>query len=74
MEIVVLGIDLGKNLCSLVGLDGTGRVVRRRRMRRDSVAGFAGQFPGCVVAVEACCGAHFLGRLNRPGFSGGSNF
>ena len=34
MGIVVLGIDLGKNACSLVGLDGSGRVVLRRRMRR----------------------------------------
>jgi len=41
MDIHVLGIDLGKNSCSLVGLDRTGRVVVRRRMRRDSIAGFA---------------------------------
>ena len=27
MRIVVLGIDLGKNLCSLAGLDETGAVV-----------------------------------------------
>ena len=37
MQIAVLGIDLGKNSCSVVGLDGTGRVVLRRRMQRDSV-------------------------------------
>ena len=34
MGIVVLGIDLGKNVCSIVGLDGEGRVVVRRRMTR----------------------------------------
>ncbi len=28
MEIAVLGIDLGKNSCSVVGLDGVGRVIR----------------------------------------------
>lgn len=27
--VAVLGIDLGKNSCSLAGLDDTGRVVRR---------------------------------------------
>jgi hypothetical protein len=31
MEIPVLGIDLGKNSCSVVGLDPAGRVVLRRR-------------------------------------------
>ena len=30
MAIAVLGIDLGKNSCSVAGLDGTGRVVLRR--------------------------------------------
>jgi transposase len=62
MDIQVLGIDLGKNSCSLVGLDGSGRVVVRRRMRRDSIAAFAAKAPGCIVAMEACCGAHHLGR------------
>ena len=37
MQIAVLGIDLGKNSCSLAGLDDTGAVVLRRRMRPDSI-------------------------------------
>jgi len=35
MQIAVLGIDLGKNSCSVVGLDTSGRVVLRRRLQRD---------------------------------------
>ena len=35
MAIAVLGIDLGKNSCSVAGLDGTGRVVLRRRLTRE---------------------------------------
>jgi transposase len=63
MEIAVLGIDLGKSSCSVVGLDRSGRVVLRRRMHRDSVAELASGLPPCVMAMEACCGAHHLGRL-----------
>jgi transposase len=55
-------VDLGKNSCSLVGLDETGAVVVRRRMRRDSVITFTTKLPTCIVAMEACCGAHHLGR------------
>ena len=33
MKIVVLGIDLGKNLSSVAGLDRTGAVVLRRRLK-----------------------------------------
>ena len=62
MSIAVLGIDLGKNSCSVVGLDESGAVVKRRRMHRDSIAVFAKALPACVVAMEACCGAHHLGR------------
>jgi hypothetical protein len=30
MDIAVLGVDLGKNVCSVVGLDPSGAVVMRR--------------------------------------------
>jgi transposase len=61
--IAVLGIDVGKNTCSMAGLDATGAVVLRRRMTRESVVTFTANLPPCIVAMEACCGAHFLGRI-----------
>src|SRR5436190_3779784 len=63
MDIVVVGIDLGKNSCSLAGLDGSGRVILRRRMRRSSVEGFVKGLRRCIVAMDACCGAHHLARV-----------
>lgn len=60
--IAVLGIDLGKNSCSLAGMDVTGAVVMRKRMTRDAIVAFAATLPACVIAMEACCGAHYLGR------------
>jgi len=62
-DVRILGVDLGKNSCSVVGMDTAGRVVLRRRMRRESIVALAAKLPGCVVAMEACCGAHHLGRL-----------
>jgi transposase len=63
MQIAVVGIDLGKNTCSLVGLDEDGRVIVRRRLRRESVTKFTASLAPCLVAMEACCGAHHLGRI-----------
>ncbi len=63
MKIAVLGVDLGKNVCSLVGLDDVGVVIVRRRARRDTLIDFVGKLPACIVGMEACCGAHHLGRL-----------
>lgn len=63
MGIVMIGIDLGKNSCSLAGLDERGSVVLRRRMQPGTVVGFASKLAPCTIAMEACCGAHHLGRL-----------
>ena len=51
MQIAVLGIDLGKNSCSIVGLDVRGAVVLRRRMRREGIIKLAAKLKLCVVAI-----------------------
>ena len=63
MDISVLGIDLGKNVCSVVGLDESGAGVMRRKVRRETLIALAEKLPPCVVGMEACCGAHHLGRM-----------
>jgi transposase len=63
MQVSVLGIDLGKNVCSVVGLDASGAAVLRRRVKRETLIALAAKLSPCVVAMEACCGAHHLGRV-----------
>ena len=62
MNIDVLGIDLGKNVYSVVGLDGKGEVVFRHRVRRITLAQLVEKLAPCIIGMEACCGAHRLGR------------
>jgi len=63
MDIEVLGIDLGKSVCSLAGLDATGVVVFRKRLQRHRLLNFLEKLRPCVVAMEACGGAHHIGRF-----------
>ena len=63
MDGMVIGIDLGKNSCSVAGMDLDGRIAFRRRASRAGVVALVRKHPGCVVAMEACCGAHHLGRV-----------
>src|ERR1700731_169623 len=63
MTVSVLGIDLGKNICSIVGLEACGAVILRRRAKRETLIGLAAKLSPCIVAMEACCGAHYLGRI-----------
>jgi len=58
MRIATLGIDLGKNVCSLAGLDEAGTIILRRRIQRHRLFDFLGRLDTCTVAMEACCGAH----------------
>ena len=41
---------------------GNGAVVLRRRMTREGLMACASKLATCTVVMEACCGAHFLGR------------
>ena len=61
-EITTVGLDLAKNLFQVHGADASGHAVLRKKLRRDQVLAFFGQLRPCVVAMEACGGAHFCGR------------
>jgi transposase len=61
-EITTVGLDLAKNVFQAHGADASGRAVLRKKLRRDQVLAFFAQLPRCVVAMEACGGAHFWGR------------
>ncbi len=58
MKVSVLGIDLGKNVCSIVGLDETGAVVLRWRAKRETLIGLAAKLPRRVIKL--CAGTFFL--------------
>ena len=47
----------------VVGVDTAGKVLVRRRMRRDTVVTFCSKYPGSIIAMEACCG---VASLSRP--------
>ena len=62
MEIATLGLDLGKNWVHMVGFDREGRIVLRRRVGRSRLAALTANMPACLIGMEACGGAHHLGR------------
>jgi transposase len=65
MKIFALGIDLGKTVFHLVGLDENGQVVVRKRCSRTQLLKFTANMQVQLIGMEACSGAHFLGRALR---------
>jgi transposase len=65
MEIHTIGIDLGKTVFHLVGLDLRGEVVVRKKFSRKQLLRFTANLQVGLIGMEACGGAHFLGRALR---------
>src|SRR6201994_4510198 len=65
MEIHTIGIDLGKTVFHLVGLNPRGEVVVRKKCSRNQILRFTANIHVELIGMEACGGAHFLGRALR---------
>jgi transposase len=61
-QATTIGLDLAKNVFQVHGIDATGRVVLRRKLRRGEVLDFFAALPPATVGMEACGGAHYWGR------------
>src|SRR5271167_3259762 len=62
MELHTIGIDLGKTVFHLVGLNLRGEVVVRKKFSRKQLLHFTANLRVELIGMEACGGAHFLGR------------
>jgi len=65
MEMHTIGIDLGKTIFHLVGLNQSGEVVVRKKFSRAQLLHFTANRDVHLIGMEACGGAHFLGRALR---------
>jgi transposase len=65
MEIRSVGIDLGKTTFHLVALSAAGKVLVRKKFTQKQLIAFTANMPTALIGMEACSGAHFLGRTLR---------
>src|SRR5215472_10625690 len=63
MTTQIIGIDLGTHGFHLIGLDRDGAIVLRKKLSRAQMSAYASRTPRSVVAMEACCGSPYWGRL-----------
>ncbi|MCP4317694.1 MAG: IS110 family transposase [Hyphomicrobiales bacterium] len=62
MKIATIGLDIAKNVFQVHGVDGEGRVVLRRKVRRDKLLGLFSDLEPCLVGMEACATSHHWAR------------
>src|ERR687885_2255100 len=63
MSISMIGIDTAKSVFHLHGVDAQGKVLLKRKLKRDELIGFFEQQPRCTVVMEACGAAHHWARV-----------
>ena len=62
MQVTTIGLDLAKHWFQVHGVDASGVVAVRRKLRRGEVLRFFQSLPACVVGMEACATAHYWAR------------
>jgi transposase len=58
----VFGVDIGKNLFHVVGLDGSGAPIQKAKFRRETLLQFFERAEPTIVGMEACPGSQWLAR------------
>ncbi len=61
-EVTTIGLDIAKQVFQVHGADASGHVKFRKRLTRTKLIEFFRSQPQCLVALEACGGAHHWGR------------
>ena len=65
MQIHSVGIDLGKTTFHLVALNAAGKALLRKKFTQKQLITFTANMQTSLIGMEACSGAHFLGRVLR---------
>ena len=56
MNISILGVDLGKSVFHVYGVDQDGRAVLQKKLSRTKLFSFMANLPSCLVGIEGCGG------------------
>jgi transposase len=65
MQIHSVGIDLGKTTFHLVALGAASKVLMKKKFSQKQLLAFTANMQTSLIGLEACPGAHFLGRALR---------
>ena len=60
--IKAVGIDLAKLVFSIHGVDANDKCKLRKTVKRNNLLAEIAKLPPCIIAMEACSGAHYWAR------------
>jgi transposase len=63
MHTTIIGLDVAKNVFQLHAVDGSGKMLWTKRLRREALEPFLRKQPPALIGMEACGSAHHWGRV-----------
>ena len=63
MSITMIGLDTAKSVFQVHGVNETGKMEIKRKLRRSELIPFFEKQEACTIVMEACGAAHHWGRL-----------
>ena len=62
MNITTLGIDIAKRVFQLHGVNEEGKILLKKKVKRNELLSIVANLPNCLVGMEACGGSHYWSR------------
>jgi transposase len=63
MSVTMIGLDTAKSVFQIHGVNETGKVEIKRKLRRSELIAFFEKHESCTVVMEACGAAHHWARM-----------
>src|SRR5215213_6618393 len=63
MSTTIIGLDIAKSVFQLHGIDASGKMQLKRKLRRGELIPFFERQSPCTVVMEACGAAHYWARV-----------
>jgi transposase len=63
MKVTLIGIDLAKNIFQVCGVNKAGKKVFNKAIKRNKLLSFLAHYPDAIIAMEACSGSNYWGRV-----------
>lgn len=62
MKITTIGLDIAKSVFHFYGVSQTGRLIKKKQLKRQQLLVTMANIEPCMIAMEACGGANYWAR------------
>ena len=62
MNITTIGLDIAKSIFHFYAINQTGKLVKKKQLKRHQLLDAMANIPPCVIVMEACGGANYWAR------------